>query len=105
MRRRCPRPFRRTAAGARGVVELGDVVTINIEERASFLIFRHNGREAEMVQAELAGAFEAPLYGMIAVGEALEGIDWAEGEKPEISLHGQLADEQKVTLLWMANGK
>ena len=85
--------------GARGVVELGDVVTIT-EERASFPIFRHNGREAEMVQAELAGAFEAPLYGMIAVGEALEGIDWAEGEKPEISLHGQPADEQKVTLLW-----
>ena len=85
--------------GARGVVELGDVVTIR-EEKASFPIFRHNGREAEMVQAELAGAYEAPLYGMIAVGDAIEGIDWAEGEKPEISLHGQPADEGKVTLLW-----
>ena len=85
--------------GARGVVELGDVVSIR-EERASFPIFRHNGREAEMVLAELAGEFEAPLYGMIAVGEALDGIDWAEGEKPVVSLHGQPADEGHVTLLW-----
>ncbi|MDF1619409.1 efflux RND transporter permease subunit [Pseudothioclava nitratireducens] len=85
--------------GARGVVELGDVVTIR-EERASFPIFRHNGREAEMVTAELAGTFEAPLYGMIAVSDALDSIDWAEGERPEISLHGQPEDESKVTLLW-----
>ncbi|MDV7269475.1 efflux RND transporter permease subunit [Thioclava sp. A2] len=85
--------------GARGVVELGDVVSVR-EEKASFPIFRHNGREAEMVTAELAGAYEAPLYGMIAVGDAIDGIDWAEGQKPEISLHGQPADEGKVTLLW-----
>ncbi|AOZ69011.1 multidrug transporter AcrB [Rhodobacter xanthinilyticus] len=85
--------------GARGVVELGDVVTLR-EEKASFPIFRHNGREAEMVTAELAGTFEAPLYGMIAVSDALETIDWAPGEKPEISLHGQPEDEAKVTLLW-----
>ena len=52
--------------GARGVVELGDVVRVH-EERASYPVFRHNGRAAEMVTAELAGDFEAPLYGMIAV--------------------------------------
>ncbi|MBW0157402.1 efflux RND transporter permease subunit [Sedimentimonas flavescens] len=85
--------------GARGVVELGDVVSIR-EEKASFPIFRHNGREAEMVTAELAGDYEAPLYGMIAVSDALEQIEWAEGEKPEIALHGQPNDESKVTLLW-----
>ncbi|HMS95892.1 MAG TPA: efflux RND transporter permease subunit, partial [Tabrizicola sp.] len=48
--------------GARGVVELGDVIRVE-EEAASFPIFRHNGRNAEMVTAELAGDFEAPLYG------------------------------------------
>ncbi|MDP3263465.1 MAG: efflux RND transporter permease subunit [Tabrizicola sp.] len=84
-----------TLPGARGVVELGDVVRIT-EERASFPIFRHNGRAAEMVQAELAGAFEAPLYGMIAVGEALKGVDGA----PEIRLNGQPEDETRTTLLW-----
>ena len=84
-----------TLPGARGVVELGDVVRLS-EETSSFPIFRHNGRAAEMVQAELAGAFEAPLYGMLAVGRALEGIEGA----PEIRLNGQPEDESKTTLLW-----
>ena len=85
--------------GARGVVELGDVIHVT-EEKASFPIFRHNGKDAEMVTAELAGDFEAPLYGMLAVGQALDAMDWPEGLKPAISLHGQPADEQVVTLLW-----
>ena len=85
--------------GARGVVELGDVVTVK-PEMASFPIFRHNGRAAEMVTAELAGTFEAPLYGMLAVDDAIENMDWPEGTKPEISLHGQPEDESHVTLLW-----
>lgn len=85
--------------GARGVVELGDVVTVR-EEAASFPIFRHNGRDAEMVTAELAGDFEAPLYGMLAVADQIERMDWPEGTKPEIALHGQPEDEGKVTLLW-----
>lgn len=85
--------------GARGVVELGDVVKVQ-EEKSSFPIFRHNGREAEMVTADLAGTFEAPLYGMIAVDAALDKIDWAPGEKPVVSLHGQPDDESHVTLLW-----
>ena len=85
--------------GARGVVELGDVVTVK-EEAASFPVFRHNGRDAEMVTAELAGDFEAPLYGMLAVADRIEAMDWPEGTKPEISLHGQPEDESRVTLLW-----
>ena len=85
--------------GARGVVELGDVIRVT-EERASFPIFRHNGRDAEMVMAELAGTFEAPLYGMLAVAEQLDAMDWPEGTKPVISLNGQPADESHVTLLW-----
>ena len=85
--------------GARGVVELGDVIRIT-EERASFPVFRHNGRDAEMVTAEMAGAFEAPLYGMIAVGNALDAMEWAPGTKPVISLYGQPEDETVTTLLW-----
>ncbi|GGE50929.1 efflux RND transporter permease subunit [Actibacterium pelagium] len=85
--------------GARGVVELGDVVEIS-QETASFPIFRHNGRAAEMVMAELAGDFEAPLYGMLAVAEALDAMDWEEGTKPVIRLNGQPEDESAVTLLW-----
>jgi len=85
--------------GARGVVELGDVIRVGAEQ-ASYPIFRHNGRNAEMVTGELAGAFEAPLYGMIAVGKALDAMDWPAGTKPVISLHGQPADESATTLLW-----
>ncbi len=85
--------------GNRSVVELGDVVSLN-KERASFPIFRHNGRAAEMVTAELAGSFEAPVYGMLAVRDAINKADWAPGQKPEIKLHGQPDDESKPTLLW-----
>lgn len=85
--------------GARGVVELGDVVKVS-QEIASYPIFRHNGRAAEMVMAEMAGSFEAPLYGMLAVADELDKMDWDAGKKPVISLNGQPQDESVVTLLW-----
>lgn len=85
--------------GERGVVELGDVVHVG-EERASFPVFRHNGRAAEMVTAELAGAYEAPLYGMLAVQQAIDRQDWTGLEKPIVRLHDQPDDESKPTLLW-----
>jgi multidrug efflux pump subunit AcrB len=85
--------------GDNAVVELGDVVRI-AEEKASYSIFRHNGSAAEMVTAELAGAFEAPLYGMLAVQQAIDAQDWTGLPKPVISLHGQPEDERQSTLLW-----
>ena len=85
--------------GDRSIVELGDVVDVS-EERASFPVFRHNGRAAEMVMAEMAGDYEAPLYGMLAVQEALDAMDWSGLEKPLIALNGQPTDEQVSTLLW-----
>lgn len=85
--------------GARDVVELGDVVRLS-REPASYPIFRHNGRPAEMVMGELAGAFEAPVYGMLAVDDAIAKADWGNVPKPAIALHGQPDDESKPTLLW-----
>ncbi|MBN9071029.1 MAG: efflux RND transporter permease subunit [Rhizobiales bacterium] len=85
--------------GGRGVVELGDVVRLS-REPASYPIFRHNGRAAEMVSAELAGAFEAPVYGMLAVDDAIAKADWGDVPKPTIALHGQPDDESAPTLLW-----
>ncbi|MDH3234025.1 MAG: efflux RND transporter permease subunit, partial [Alphaproteobacteria bacterium] len=82
-----------------GVVELADVVQMR-RERASFPIFRRDGRFAEMVLAELAGRFEAPIYGMLAVEEAIEAKTWPKGLKPTISYYGQPHDESYVTLLW-----
>jgi len=80
-------------------VELGDVVKVT-HEMSSYPIFRHNGRYAEMVTAELAGRYEAPIYGMLAVDAALDKIDWGPAGKPAIGLHGQPVDESKPTLLW-----
>ena len=85
--------------GERGVVELGDVVRLEREE-ASYPIFRHNGRAAEMVTAELAGEFEAPIYGMLAVADLVDKTDWGTLPKPEVRLHGQPLSERKPVLLW-----
>ena len=85
--------------GSTSVVELGDVVKVR-DELSSQLIFRHNGRFADMVTAELAGDFEAPLYGMLAVRDAIDAMDWGDLPKPVIRLNGQPEDESTVTLLW-----
>ncbi|MEC9401793.1 MAG: efflux RND transporter permease subunit, partial [Pseudomonadota bacterium] len=85
--------------GGRGVIELGDVVTVR-REKTSFPVFRHNGRAVEMVTGELAGAFEAPVYGMLAVGQKIQGMDWEPDGEPVISFHGQPEDETRPTLLW-----
>ncbi len=85
--------------GERSIVELGDVVTL-VEEKASYPIFRHNGRAAEMVMAELAGEFEAPIYGMLEVGNRIAKTDWGDLPVPEILFAGQPHDESKPALLW-----
>ncbi|ADZ70641.1 efflux RND transporter permease subunit [Polymorphum gilvum] len=85
--------------GNRSVVELGDVVRIE-EEQASYLIFRHNARPVEMVLADLAGAFEAPVYGMLAVQERIDAADWGDLDKPQVLLHGQPVSDAATAILW-----
>ncbi len=81
-----------------GVVELGDLVQLSLE-KASFPIFRRDGRFAEMIMAELAGRFEAPIYGMLAVEEALKEIEKS-GEAVEIRYRDQPEDESRPSMLW-----
>ncbi|HOV05356.1 MAG TPA: efflux RND transporter permease subunit, partial [Kaistiaceae bacterium] len=85
--------------GNRSIVELGDVVRLE-PETASYPIFRHNARFTEMVLGELAGEYEAPIYGMLAVQDAIDAHDWGDLPKPEIAFHGQPEDESMTTLLW-----
>ena len=90
------------AVGPSGqLIELGELVDARIVpgEQA---IFRRDGRGATMVTAELAGRYEAPIYGMLAVDEAIDTFDWkGHGlEKPDVLLHGQPEDESKASLLW-----
>jgi multidrug efflux pump subunit AcrB len=88
-----------TLPGSKTVVELGEVVRATMES-GSPTIFRRNGRFTDMVMAELAGAYEAPIYGMLEVANRIDGHDWGALPKPAISLYGQPADESKPTLLW-----
>ncbi|TVQ38995.1 MAG: efflux RND transporter permease subunit [Geminicoccaceae bacterium] len=94
-----PVPARGPAGIGTGNVELGDLLDVTVE-RASFPVFRKNGIALEMVTAELAGRFEAPIYGMLAVQDAVRAHDWGTLPTPEISLYGQPVDERGVTLLW-----
>ncbi len=64
------------------------------------MLFRRDGHFADMVMAELAGEFEAPIYGMLAVDKAIAQHDWGNLPKPTISLRGQPMDESHPTLLW-----
>ncbi|MBW7946712.1 MAG: efflux RND transporter permease subunit [Sphingomonadaceae bacterium] len=82
-------------------VELGAVVKAR-REAGSRTIFRRDGRYADMVTAELAGDYEAPIYGMLAVDRAVADHDWAaQGlAKPVVRLNGQPEDESVPTLLW-----
>jgi multidrug efflux pump subunit AcrB len=85
--------------GNKAVVELGEIVSV-ANEPGSPMIFRRDGRYADMVTAELAGQFEAPIYGMLAVGDLIKSHDWGKLQRPAILLHGQPEDESKPSLLW-----
>ncbi len=81
-------------------VELGDVVTIE-REKASLPLFRKDAVFTEMVMGELAGRFEAPIYGMLEVADAIaERDDWGPLGPPRITYYGQPLDESRPTLLW-----
>jgi hypothetical protein len=70
-------------------------------------IFRRDGRAADMVMAELAGAYEAPIYGMLAVNrDAIDAHDWAPAWQARHQLlHGQPEDESRPTCCGTANGR
>ncbi len=88
-----------TLPGNRNVVELGDVVRVS-EEKGSPTIFRRDGRFADMVMADLAGIYEAPVYGMLEVASRIDTHDWGSLPRPAVRLHGQPEDESRPALLW-----
>ena len=85
--------------GNKTVVELGDVVHVS-DEIGSPTIFRRDGRFTDMVMAELAGAYEAPIYGILDVDKRIAEHDWGAIGRPTIRFHGQPEDESKPTILW-----
>ncbi len=88
-----------TVPGNKSVVELGEVVHVTKEE-GSPTIFRRDGHFADMVMAEMAGAYEAPIYGMLAVDKLIATHDWGKPGKPTVLIHGQPENEAKPSILW-----
>jgi len=88
-----------TIDGGRRLVELGEIVEAR-QELASWPVYRRDGRAAEMVTAELAGQFEAPIYGILAINAAIRDHDWKDLPRPEVRLNGQPTDETVPTVLW-----
>ena len=88
-----------TLPGSTTVVELGQVVRAD-QELGSPVLFRRDGHFADMIMGELAGEFEAPIYGMLAVDKAVAAHDWGNLPKPVIGFRGQPTDETHPTLLW-----
>lgn len=82
-----------------GLIELSNVIKQDIQ-KSSFPIFRHNGYDIEMVMAELAGEYEAPIYGMLAVDNLIQDDKWKDFKKPDILFHGQPKSEEKTSILW-----
>ncbi len=95
-------PVPRKLAGTTATpIELGALVDVS-EDVGSPLVFRRDGRFTDMVQGELAGRYEAPIYGMLEIQKQIDDHDWtALGlPKPVIRLNGQPQDETVPTLLW-----
>ena len=67
---------RRLAGITTPPVELGALVSVN-EQQGSPIIFRRDGRFADLVQGELAGKFEAPIYGILEIQKRIKAFDWA----------------------------
>ena len=72
-RRRCP-PAAARRQGA--IVELGDVVKVKREPRLLPDLPAQRPLRRDGAWRELAGRFEAPIYGMLAVEDAIAKIDW-----------------------------
>tara|TARA_R110000787_G_scaffold121814_1_gene232702 strand:- start:126 stop:2132 length:2007 start_codon:yes stop_codon:yes gene_type:complete len=95
-----PVPRRLAGTGALPV-ELGALVNVS-EEEGSPVVFRRDGHFTDMVMGELAGRYEAPIYGMFEIQDRVEAFDWAGADlvKPAIRMYGQPEDETRPTLLW-----
>jgi multidrug efflux pump subunit AcrB len=92
-------PVAATSAGQ--LLSLGELVDAKTQAGGQS-IFRRDGRGANMVMADMAGRYEAPIYGLLAVDKAVEAYDWASHglTKPTILMHGQPDDESHTSILW-----
>jgi len=87
-----------TAQGIR-LVALDEVADVT-HTLSSPHLYRRDGRDVDMIMAELAGKYEAPIYGIFDVNNRIKTANWAAIGVPDIRLHGQPDNEQRATVLW-----
>ncbi len=86
-------------AAGNTTIPLADVVRV-VPTTGSRTLFRRDGSPADMVEADLAGRFEAPIYGMLAVDRAIAHHDWGGLPRPKVLFHGQPRDQSQPSVLW-----
>ena len=91
-------PVANTAGGGR-LVSLGELVTAQTQA-GSTRVYRRDGRDVDMIQAELAGQYEAPIYGMLEIDARIRDAHWGATGTPAIRMNGQPDDESVPTVLW-----
>ncbi len=87
-----------TPEGTR-LVSLDEVANVR-SETASTHLYRRDGRDVDMVLAELAGKYEAPVYGIFDVNDGIKAAKWGRTGTPDIRLNGQPDNEARPTVLW-----
>jgi multidrug efflux pump subunit AcrB len=88
-----------TVPGARGLVPLAELVTLN-QGREEPEIQHKNLMPVAYVTGDLAGAIESPLYALLALGEKLEGLRSADGQPvPRLGLTHP-ADTERAAIKW-----
>ncbi|MDI1282691.1 efflux RND transporter permease subunit [Brevundimonas sp.] len=88
-----------SASGSGRLVSLGEMVTAQTQA-GSTRIYRRDGRDVDMIQAELAGQYEAPIYGMLEINSRIRDADWGTGPVPSVRMNGQPDDESTPSVLW-----
>ena len=81
------------------LVALNEVAAFE-RTQGSTAYYRRDGRDNDMIMAELAGRYEAPIYGLGAVDDAINAADWGNLPKPVVRLNGQPEDEARPSVLW-----
>ena len=63
------------------------------------------GASAEMVMGELAGAYEAPIYGMLEVDARIDAHDWGRVPKPVVICMASPTTKPSRSCSGMASGR
>jgi multidrug efflux pump subunit AcrB len=89
-----------TVPGAKSVVQLGQVVSAK-DTLGSYSLYRRDGQFTDMVLADMAGRFQAPIYAMFAVDRLIAQHHWTkELPRPTISYEATPLNTTHPVLRW-----